>query len=152
MGRSVPIECLVCRKHRGEVAVPGGAIYQDALVYVSHAGLWADEQEHYLGHVFVEPRRHVAELADLTDEEARTIGLYTCRVARALMKALEMEHVYSFVFGDGVPHVHVHVVGRYPDTPRDYWGVRVDEWPGARRGGETEIEQVASRLRDALRH
>jgi histidine triad (HIT) family protein len=151
MGRSAPIECLVCRKHWGEVAVPGGAIYQDALVYVSHGGLWADEQEHYLGHVFVEPRRHVAELADLTDEEARTIGLYTCRVARALMKALEMEHVYSFVFGDGVPHVHVHVVGRYPGTPCDYWGVRVDEWPGARRGGETEIERGASRLRDALR-
>jgi histidine triad (HIT) family protein len=143
--------CIVCRKHRGELAPPGGPIYEDNLIYVSHAGLFGDENEHFLGHVFVEPRRHVAELADLTGEDAQAIGLYTSKVARALIKTLEMEHVYSFVFGDGVPHVHVHVIGRHPGTPRDYWGVRVDEWPGARRGGGAEIAQLASRLRDALR-
>ncbi len=152
MGVSGSTDCLVCRKHRGEPALPGGPIYEDSLIYVSHAGLLGDENEHILGHVFVEPRRHVAELADLTDHEAQAIGLFTSKVARALMQVLEMEHVYSFVFGDGVPHVHVHVIGRYPGTPRDYWGVRVDKWPGAPRGGEAEIEQVASRLRDALRH
>lgn len=151
MDDSPPADCLVCRKHRGGLSPPGGAIYEDGLIYVSHAGLFGDEQEHLLGHVFVEPRRHVAELADLTDEEARAIGLYTSRVARALMETLDMEHVYSFVFGDGVPHVHVHVIGRYPGTPREYWGVRVDEWPGARRGGEDEIAQGAAQIRDALR-
>jgi hypothetical protein len=26
-------DCFVCRKHRGEIGVPGGAIYEDALVY-----------------------------------------------------------------------------------------------------------------------
>jgi len=46
--------------------------------------------------------------------------------------------------------VHVHVIGRYRGTPREYWGTRVDEWPGARRGREAEIEQVAVRIRDAL--
>lgn len=140
----------MCRKHRGELEPPGGAIYQDALIYVSHAGWLDDEQEHFLGHVFVEPRRHVAELADLTDEEAQAIGLYTSRVARALMETLEMEHVYSFVFGDGVPHVHVHVIGRHRGTPREYWGIRVDEWPDARRGGPADIEQAAAQIRAAL--
>lgn len=151
MSISGPTDCLVCRKHRGELAPPGGAIYEDGLIYVSHAGLFGDEKEHFLGHVFVESRRHVAGLADLTDEEAQAIGRYTSRVARALMETLDMEHVYSFVFGDGVPHVHVHVIGRYPGTPREYWGTRVDEWPGARRGGEEKIEHVAAKIRDALR-
>ncbi len=63
--------CLVCRKHAGEIAIPGGAIFENELIFISHAPLWGEEKEHYLGHLFVETKRHVAELADLTDEEFR---------------------------------------------------------------------------------
>jgi histidine triad (HIT) family protein len=146
MSENSPAECLVCRKHRGEVTLLGGVIYEDDLVYISHAQLWGDEKDHYLGHVFVEPKRHVPELANLTDEEAQAIGLYTSRVAQALMQTEGAEHVYAFVIGDGVPHVHVHVIGRYPGAPREYWGPKVDEWPEAPRGHKTEIEQVATRI------
>ena len=82
MSSSALVECVVCRKHRGEVAVPGGTIYQDHLLFVSHAQLWDEEQTHYLGHVFVEPQRHVAGLTDLTAEEAGALGVYTSRLAR----------------------------------------------------------------------
>ena len=141
------VDCLVCRKHRGEVAVPGGIIFEDELIFISHAQLWGKEKDHYLGHVFVESKRHVPELADLTEQEAQAIGLWVSRVAKALLQTEGMEHVYSFFIGDGVPHVHIHVIGRRPGAPREYWGPKVDEWPGAPRGGETEIAQVAARLR-----
>ncbi len=143
-------DCLVCRKHRGEVAVPGGIIFENDLISISHAQLWGEEQDHYLGHVFVESKRHVPELADLSAPEAQAIGLYTSRVAKALLQTEGMEHVYSFFIGDGVPHVHVHVIGRRPGAPREYWGQKVDEWPEAPRGGEAEIAQVAARLRAYL--
>jgi histidine triad (HIT) family protein len=146
-----PTKCLVCRKRRGEIAVPGGAIYEDGLIYVSHAMLWGDEEDHYLGHLLVEPKRHVPELACLAAEEAKAIGLYASRVARSLMHTEDVEHVYSFVIGDGVPHVHVHVIGRYPGAPREYWGPRVDEWPEAPRGGEGKMAQVAARIRAFLK-
>ncbi len=151
MNSPSPADCLVCRKHRGEAALSGGAIYEDALLFISHAQLYGDEQDHYLGHVFIEPKRHVPELADLTEAEAQAIGLYTSRVARALMHTEGMEHVYAFVIGDGVPHVHVHVIGRYPGAPREYWGPRVDDWPDAPRGREAEIAKVAVRVRAFLR-
>lgn len=143
-------ECLVCRKHKGEVDIPGGVIYEDDLIFISHAQLWGDEQEHYLGHVLVEVKRHVAELADLTGEEAAAVGLWTTRVAKALLNTEPMEHVYSFFIGDGVPHVHIHVIGRYPGAPREYWGARVDEWPDAPKGTPKEIEQVATHVRNFL--
>lgn len=98
----------------------------------------------------MEPKRHAPELGDLTEEEAQAIGLYTSRLARALMKTEGVEHVYAFVIGDGVPHVHVHVIGRYPGAPRMYWGPKVDEWPEAPRGDEAEIAQVADRIRRFL--
>ena len=151
MGNTSTNDCLVCRKHRGEVAVPGGFIYEDNLVSISHAQLFGAEKDHYLGHVFVESKRHVPELADLTAEEAQTIGLWISRVAKALLQTEGMEHVYSFFIADGVPHVHVHVIGRRPGAPREYWGPRVDDWPDAPRGGEVEIAQVADRVRVYLR-
>ena len=140
-------ECPVCRKQRGEVAVTGGIIYEDDLISISHAQLFGEEKDHYLGHVFVEAKRHIPELADLTEQEAQTIGLWISRVAKALLQAEGMEHVYSFFIGDGMPHVHLHVIGRRPGAPREYWGSKVDDWPDAPRGGEAEIAQVADRLR-----
>jgi diadenosine tetraphosphate (Ap4A) HIT family hydrolase len=140
-------DCFVCRKHRGLESVPGGAIFENALVYVSHAQLWRDETTHYLGHLFVEPKTHVPELGQLLPDEAREIGLYVSLAARALQEACGAEHVYSFVIGDGVPHVHVHVIGRYPGAPREYWGPKVDEWPDAPRGDAEAIAHLAARLR-----
>ncbi len=75
------------------------------------------------------------------------IGFYTSLVAKALVETEGAEHVYSFVIGDHVPHVHVHVIGRYPGAPREYWGPKVDEWPNAPQGSEAEISQVSDRLR-----
>lgn len=146
-----PEECLVCRKHRGQAPLFGGAIYSDKLIFISHAQLWGEETEHYLGHFFIEPKRHVPLLSDLNREEAEAIGYYTSLIAKALIQTEGAEHVYSFVLGDHVPHVHVHILGRYPGAPREYWGPRVDEWPDAPRGIEPEINQVCDRIRAFLK-
>lgn len=141
--------CFICRKHRGAEAVPGGPIYQDDLVYVSHAAPSGDEQA-YLGWCLVEPRRHAPGLADLADEEGRVIGLLVARLSRALKAELDAEHVYAFVLGHHVEHLHVHVIVRHPGAPREYWGVRVDEWPDAPRGDETRVAALVARLRARL--
>jgi diadenosine tetraphosphate (Ap4A) HIT family hydrolase len=143
-------ECFVCRKHQVLASNTAGIIYQDDLIIVSHAILLGDEETHYLGYIFVEPKRHVWELGDLMDDEAQIIGRFTSRVAKGLMETVGMKHVYSFVFGDGAPHLHVHVIGRYPGTPREYWGTNVDEWPDAPKGDAAEIEEVVLRLRTFL--
>jgi diadenosine tetraphosphate (Ap4A) HIT family hydrolase len=140
--------CFVCSKHRGLEPPPGGPIYQDGLIFSSHAALFGAETTHYLGHLFIEPKRHVAELADLTPEEAQAIAVHATRLARLLMEALGQEHIYAFVIGDHVPHLHVHLIGRYPGAPREYWGPRVDEWPGAPKASAEEIGLVVPRLRD----
>lgn len=142
--------CRVCQKHRGEIVIPGGAIYENDLIFISHALPYGEEKEHYLGHIFIESKRHIPELADLHEEEARQIGLFSMRISRALMDCLGMEHVYSFVIGDGVAHVHIHLIGRYPGAPREFWGVHVDEWQQAPKGGPQEIQRITEQLRDYL--
>jgi histidine triad (HIT) family protein len=146
-----PDGCFVCRKHRERgPLLPGGPIAEDDLALVSHIAtgeaLGRKGTTAYLGHLFVEPKRHAPGLADLTDAEARSVGWWTTVASRALRDVAGAEHVYSAVIGDGVPHLHVHLIPRFPGTPRDYWWTRVDEWPGARRGGPADIEQLVHDL------
>ncbi|MGW2939948.1 HIT family protein [Streptomyces sp. NPDC001156] len=124
----------------------------DDLVVVSHLSPRAPggADSVYLGHLLVEPRRHAPGLADLNDAEAQRVGFWCTRAAAALREAGSAEHVYAAVIGDNVPHLHVHLLPRYPGTPRDYWWQRVDEWPDAPRGGEGEAAAMVKRLR--LRH
>ena len=55
--------------------------------------------------------------------------------------------MYAAVIGDHLPHLHVHLLPRYPGTPKEYWWDRVDDWPGARRGLEPEITELVGALR-----
>ncbi len=152
MGGGSAADCLVCWKHQERGAlVPGGPVGEDELVLVSHVVtpdvLGRDCVTAYLGHLFVEPRRHAPGLADLTDAEARSVGWWCMRASRALREVSGAEHVYAAVFGDGVPHLHVHLLPRFPGTPREYWGIRVNEWPQARRGTAAEIGVLVRELR-----
>jgi histidine triad (HIT) family protein len=153
--RGTDLECFVCHKHRDRDALlPGGPVAEDELVLVSHtvtpATLGREGSTAYLGHLFVEPLRHAPGLADLADDEARRVGWWCTRASRALRDVAGAEHVYAVVYGDGVPHLHVHLLPRFPGTPREFWGLNVDRWPGARRGDTDSILTLVGELRRYL--
>jgi diadenosine tetraphosphate (Ap4A) HIT family hydrolase len=141
--------CFICDKHRQGEDAQGGVLWEDDLVYAGH--IHALGVTHvYSGYLMVEPKRHVRGLADLTDEEASRIGILVSRLARVLVEAEHAEHVYSFVYGDAVPHLHVHVAPRYAGTPAEYWGARLRQWPDAPVVDEHGMRAVVGRLRAHL--
>ena len=143
---------VCCRRHRS-----GGRRFglirslstADALTYVGHI-LPPELEDAYLGHLMVEPIRHVAGWGELTDAEAAALGKLINHLGRALMRSEGAEHIYSMVIGDAVPHLHIHVVPRYPDTPREFWGVRIGDWLDAPRGGVQPITATCERVRHQL--
>lgn len=141
--------CFVCDKHRQGDAAQGGVLYQDELVYAGHVHAMRGPTA-YAGWLLVEPKRHAAGLADLTDEEAAAVGRLATRCARALKDGVGAEHVYAFVYGDGVPHLHVHLAPRYPGTPRRFWGPRLSEWPDGPRVDEPQMRELVRQLRDRI--
>ncbi|HEX4690073.1 MAG TPA: hypothetical protein VH276_05240 [Solirubrobacteraceae bacterium] len=146
-------DCYICRKHAAMSVVPGGVITEDEHAVVSHLPLTtptACSSEVYLGHLFVELRRHVAELGELTTDEAASVGRLAALASRALMSSEGAEHVYAAVIGHGIPHFHLHLIARYPGTPEAYWWTRLDEWPDAPRGDAVAIIALADRLRAAI--
>jgi histidine triad (HIT) family protein len=134
--------CSVCAKHRDVDAILG-----DEHAVVSH--LVATGEPVYLGYLFVEPRRHVAELGDLTPDEAASFGRLAAAASDALRRSEGADHVYAAVIGHGVDHLHLHLIARYPDAPREYWWIRVDEWPDAPRGDVAAVAALSERLRSA---
>ena len=140
-------DCFVCQKHRGEVTIPGGAILEDQLIYIGHA--WSpDEGEGvYLGACIVEPKRHVLSWAELTDREAERIGIGIRDLSQRLKHEAAAEHVYVFVLGHHVPHLLIWVVPRYPETPREFWGMKLFEWPERVKGTLEAVEALVEKLR-----
>ena len=143
-----PEVCFICAKHQRGDRAQGGILYEDDLIYVGHRHTLGRPSA-YRGWLIVETKRHVAELGELDDDEAASIGVTVNRFARALRSA-GAEHVYAFVLGDAVPHLHVHLAPRYPGTPREYWGTRLDEWPDAPRVDPAAMAEFVSDLREVL--
>jgi diadenosine tetraphosphate (Ap4A) HIT family hydrolase len=145
----MPEDCFICRKHEAGDDLDVGVIHCDPLVFASH-GVVGDRTDVYLGHVFVETKRHVAGLGELTDDEAAAVGQLVNDLAAALRRSEHAEHVYGHVYGDRVPHLHVHLVPRYPGAPPEYWTVRATDWPDAPRGDLAAVRAVSARLHDTL--
>jgi len=142
--------CFVCRKHKGLEFVPGGPVYEDELVFSGHSWSALDQETPYLGGFIVEPKRHLPTWAELNDQEAKTIGKVIRDVSKALKKSVNAEHVYVFFLGHNVPHLHIWVIPRYPDTPREFWGFKVFEWPDRPVGGKEEVENICESVRSFM--
>lgn len=61
--------------------------------------------------------RHVADLVQLTEEESAGFWQDVIAVATALHGVFRPCHMNYNVLGNGVPHVHAHVIPRYLDDP-----------------------------------
>ncbi|MDV2884854.1 HIT family protein [Alkalihalophilus pseudofirmus] len=142
-------DCFICQKHSNRLQTSGVKIYENDYVYVGHIDRNGDPN--YLGHIMIDLKRHVPTLGDMNMEEAKTFGMITARVSKALIESENAEHIYSYVMGDAVPHLHMHLVPRYPNTPKEHWGpTAVYEWEDAPIGGNEEVIQLCNRIKTYL--
>lgn len=143
------VSCFICNKHTGGIQTSGVKIYEDEFVYVGHIDKGGKPS--YLGHIMIDLKRHVPSLGDMTLEEAKAFGMIMARVSNAIRKTESAEHIYAAVSGNSVPHLHMHIIPRYPNTPEEYWGPwEVYDWPEAPFGKNEEIIQVCERVTQYL--
>jgi len=138
--------CLMCAEVCGDVVVPGGHLEDGELVTAFHSPIVEPATDVFVGYLFVTARRHVPGFADLTVEEAAAVGVSIARWSRAL-EAAGADHVYVLRVGLRAPHLHVHLVPRWAETPDDVPWMHVDDWPGARRGAMEQAAELVSDLR-----
>lgn len=141
--------CFICNKHQNKFKTSGVTIYEDEYVYVGHID--SNGEPNYLGHIMIDVKRHIPTLAEMNVQEAQAFGMIIVRVSKALKESEGAEHIYAVVSGNSVPHLHMHLVARYPDTPEEYWGpFAVHNAPNARYGEDNEVIDVCNRLKTHL--
>jgi len=98
--------CLACDLVDGRRPLPGGVIHEVDGWFVEHCvGPLG------VGTLIVKPRRHVTQVADLTEAEASPLGQILVRTTQVVTELVDPEQVYVTLWSHagGVP-VHIHFV------------------------------------------
>jgi diadenosine tetraphosphate (Ap4A) HIT family hydrolase len=97
-------DCPLCRTEVGDAEFDRIEVWQDNLwrLTVSLAAEVA-------GFAYLEPKRHVPYITDLDGAEAASFGPALARCTRTLREVTGADVVYVYIFGDGIPHLHVHL-------------------------------------------
>ncbi len=149
MSQPDAVDCLICQEQDGRVPIPGGHLIANDHVIAFHLPPMPNVVEPYLGYLFVTSRRHVPSFAELNPDEAAAMGVAISKLSAAL-KAEGAEPVYLAGIGHAVPHLHVHLIPRWPETPKEISWINVDGWEGARRGDAEVVREWTIRLRNRL--
>ncbi len=104
-------ECVLCRGVAGDAELQRVQVWEDDLWRLT-LSLGAE----VLGFAYLEPKRHIPHITDLSGAEARTFGEVLAQVTQVLREETGAELVYVYIFGGGVPHLHVHLA---PHRPND---------------------------------
>lgn len=114
------MNCGLCGIASGAIPPPGPAPFARGPFLV-HAKA---EPGAHAGWLLVVPRRHVEQVAELTNEEARALGPLLRETAAALRAETGAAKTYVACFAEAVPHLHFHVIARTSDAPEDTRGPR----------------------------
>lgn len=134
-------DSIFTRIIRGEI--PCQRIYESPTVFA-----FLDINPLAPGHTLVVPKRQVARLEQLPEEDASDIARVLGRIARAILAATGAAD-YNVLQNNGasagqvVPHVHFHII---PRREGDSLGYR---W-NAKPAGPDELKSLGDRLRGLL--
>jgi histidine triad (HIT) family protein len=127
----------------GEGQAPAARIADEPRAFA-----FLDARPVFKGHVLVAPQDHVADLAELPEEDLAPLFSLARRIANALEKGLGAGGAFVAVnhrISQSVPHLHVHVVPRNKGD-----GLRGFFWPRRAYASNDEAEEIAEKIRQAL--
>lgn len=125
------MRCPICEKHQNITDL----IFENDNWLITHGPL--DSQ--ILGYVYIEPKRHVEEWGQFTDEELSELGPLIKKTEIALKKVLPIDRLYSVTISEAVRHLHVHLIPR--ENEMDVKGVLLIEQATQQRTNENKINQ-----------
>jgi diadenosine tetraphosphate (Ap4A) HIT family hydrolase len=107
---TAPAGCAICAGPARDGELDRLEVWRD-----DHWRLSMSRHTATLGFSYLEPLRHIPFVADLDGPEAATFGPAIARASAAIREASGAPLVYAYVFGGGIPHLHVHLAANLPD-------------------------------------
>ena len=103
-------DCLFCKIVEGES--PSTKVYEDDMILA-----FRDLEPQAPEHVLVIPKKHIASLDDVTEEDQEILGYLMCKI-KDIAADLGIENGYRVVNNCGedglqtVKHIHFHLLGK----------------------------------------
>ncbi len=137
--------CVLCDASLGPIVCRG-----------EHWRLVLNRNQNLLGKCFLVARRHIEQVAELTEAEWADLRREVARATEALRLAFQPDH-FNYAFLQNLErHVHLHVIPRYAER-RTFAGLEFEDpdYPGhyavpspARRLAQDKFELLAEKLRE----
>lgn len=96
-------DCLFCKFSKGDIAVH--TIYEDEDFLA-----FLDNSPYCEAHTLVIPKKHYRWMWDMPDEELSKLMKVSKKIANHYRDITGNENIYSFLFGEEIPHVHLHLL------------------------------------------
>lgn len=135
-------DCVFCRIVSGDI--PTDIISEDADTLT-----FLDQSPVFPGHLLIVPRRHVATLPELPEDQLAPFFSQVRRAASVVGPALDAHGSFVGInnkVSQTVPHLHAHVI---PRRVKD--GLRGFFWPRRGYKDEAHRQEIVARLREAYR-
>lgn len=153
--------CLLCIGQEGDEELGRVQVWEDALWRLTTSVSPGDVTA---GFSYLEPKRHISHITELEGEEARSFGEVIARVTKALREAAGADLIYVYIFGGGIPHLHLHLAPHRDGDALNDQMIRGEVALQRLESGATllvskdfpalpveELRAVADRARDLLR-
>lgn len=134
------MDCIFCKIIDG--SLPSHIVYENDKVMAFFDILPISN-----GHTIIAPKKHIADMENLSDEELSAMSLVIKKVGKAIMDSLGVKGYSVFLDNKSaanqhVPHVHFHLVPRAE-------GDGLERWP---QGGysEGEAEEYLKKIKSYL--
>lgn len=133
-------DCLFCKIINGEI--PCEKVFEN-----DNFVAFLDINPVTTGHTLVVPKKHSYNVLDTDEDVLCELGRILKKLSKAVTKAMGTE---SFnlnqnngeISGQAIPHLHWHIVPRYPDD-----GLRL--WPG-KPYPDGKAEKVAEKIKSSI--
>jgi len=135
--------CVFCKIINDEI--PHTKIYENKNVLVI---LDVKPATRYGGHCLVMPKKHYELITDLPDSLLNKLSFVIKKISKALLKYGEGLNILlnnKKVAGQAIPHVHFHLIPRFPND-----GVMVEKWVSVEYKNDN-AKKTAAKIKNLLK-
>lgn len=113
-----------------------------------YSKVYLNRDQKHRGRCIVALKDHKTEYFQLTPEENAGYFAEVSKVARAIFDLYHPDKINYATYGDGVPHVHVHIVPKYQDGLN--WGAPFDDTLPKQLLSDGEYGEMVEALRTEI--
>ena len=115
---------------------------------LDYSTVYLNRDQKHKGRCIVMFKDHKTEYFQLTEEDNRGYFAELAKTAQAVWNLYHPDKINYATFGDGVPHVHVHVVPKYKGGLQ--WGEAFHDDVEKVLLSEEEYQEMAKALREEI--